>query len=375
MNVELSITEQCNLRCSYCYYRETHGKRCAVMSDEVMEATVRLAVKKTIEFQDSFLNITFFGGEPLLRMDFIKKSVKFAKELVKQNAGKFKKNFFLHFSINTNGTLLTDEIIKYLKKERFGVAISLDGPEKKHNIARVFANGKGSFRAIKPFIPALLELDVHAVSIVTQQRVKGFADSIKWLFKQGFKRVGIDVDFNGKWTGEDFDNLIVEYEKLARFWYRSKKENLGIRVGLIQDKVTMGLSEIRQKEYGCFINNHTLVVAANGNTFPCTRFISSQQKAPYVTGNVLDKKSGVYKGIMPPDVSRFAKTDRKECDGCAIRYRCIAHECGCTSYYSTGSLDKISPEVCTPERILCAICDENAAKLLKELPLENILYS
>ena len=54
MNIELSITEQCNLRCSYCYYRETHGKRCAVMSDEVMEATVRLAVKKTIEFQDSF---------------------------------------------------------------------------------------------------------------------------------------------------------------------------------------------------------------------------------------------------------------------------------------------------------------------------------
>ena len=59
MNVELSITEQCNLRCTYCYYRETHAKRCAVMSDEVMEATIRLAVKRSVELQDNFLNITF----------------------------------------------------------------------------------------------------------------------------------------------------------------------------------------------------------------------------------------------------------------------------------------------------------------------------
>lgn len=373
MNVELSITEQCNLRCTYCYYRDTHAKRCAVMSDEVMEATVCLAVKKSIEFKDSFLNFTFFGGEPLLRMNFIKKTVKFAKEQVKQSAGKLNKKFKLYFSINTNGTLLTDEIIKYLKKEGFGVAISLDGPEKMHNISRVTVDGKGSFRAIKPFIPALVELDAHAVSIVTQERIKGFADSIKWIFKQGFQRVGIDVDFNGKWTGENFDDLIVEYEKLARFWYRSKKEGLDIRVGLIQDKVALGLSGVRQKEYGCFMNSHTIVVATNGNTFPCTRFISSQKNAPYVTGNVLDEGSGVYKGVFPPKVSRFVKNDRKECADCAIRYRCIAHECGCTSYYSTGSLDKISPEVCTHERILCAICDEYAAKLVREIPLERIL--
>ena len=117
MNVELSITEQCNLRCSYCYFRETHAKRCAVMSDEVMEASIRLAVKRSIETQDAFLNITFFGGEPLLRMDFIKKTVKFAKKLVKQNASKLKKDLKFMFSLDTNGTLLTEEIIKYLKKE------------------------------------------------------------------------------------------------------------------------------------------------------------------------------------------------------------------------------------------------------------------
>ena len=367
MNVELSITEQCNLRCSYCYYRDSHAKRCAVMNDEVMEASIRLAFKKILESGDDFLNITFFGGEPLLRMDFIKKTVKFAKSLVKENAPRLGKSFELYFTVDTNGTLLTDEIVRYLKKEKFKVTVSLDGPEKKHDIARVAANGKGSFRAIKPFIPALVEMNAGVVSVLTQQHVKGFADSIKWLFKQGFKYVGVAQDFNGKWTGKDFDDLIVEYEKLARFWYRSKKQHMNIHLGLIQNKVDMLILDMRQKEAGCFINSQTIIVAANGNTFPCTRFISSQKNAPYITGNVLDEQSGVYKGVFPQKISRFIKNDRKECRDCAIRCRCLAHECGCTSFYSTGSLDKISPEVCTHERILCAICDEYAAKLIREI--------
>lgn len=341
------------------------------MSDEVMEATVRLAFKKILKSGDDFLNITFFGGEPLLRMDFIKKTVKFTKALVKENSAKLDKSFELFFTVDTNGTLLTDDIVRYLKKEKFRVTVSLDGPEKKHNIARVTANGKGSFRAIKPYIPTLVEMGAGVVSVLTQQHVKGFADSIKWLFKQGFKYVGVAQDFNGKWTGKDFDDLIVEYEKLARFWFRSKKQHMDISLGLIQNKVDMSVWGMRQKETGCFINSQTLVVAANGNTFPCSRFISSQKNAPYITGNVLDEQSGVYKGIFPKKISRFINSDRKECRDCAIRYRCLAHECGCTSFYSTGSLDKISPEVCTHERILCAICDEYAAKLIRDFSAQK----
>ena len=373
MNVELSITEQCNLRCSYCYFRESHAGRCAVMSEEVMEASIRLALKRAIELGDAFFNVTFFGGEPLLRMDFIKKTVKYTRVLVKQNEKKLDKSFRLHFSIDTNGTLLTDDIIRYLKREKIRVTISLDGPEKKHDISRLSLDGKGSFRKIKPFIPALVEMGAEVACVITQRHIKGLADSIKWFFKQGFKNVNVAQDFNGKWTGEDFDALIVEYEKLGRFWYRAKKENSKIRLSLIEDKVAIAVYRGRQKTGGCFINTRTLVVAANGNTVPCTRFISCQKNAPYVTGNVLDKQSGVYRGVFPKKIDRFIHTDRKECAGCVIRYRCLAHECGCTSFYSTGSLDKVSPEVCTHERILCAICDEYAAKLFRETSINGFL--
>ena len=373
MNIELSITEQCNLRCSYCYYNKSHENRTATMSDEVMESTVKFALEQAIERKDRNLNITFFGGEPLLRMDFIKKTVKYAKNQVKANAPKLQKKFELNFVINTNGTLLTKEILDYLKKEKFNIALSLDGPEKKHNISRVLANGKGSFKLIKPFLPTLAEMNIDVLSVITPRHIKGLADSVKWLFKQGFKSVSLAQDFNGKWTGEDFDALIIEYEKLARFWYRSKKEGANIYLSLIQDKVTLAFLGERHRNSTCFINSESVAVATNGNTFPCTRFISSQAKAPFATGNILNRQSGIYKGIMPPKISHFVKNDKKECKGCAIRYRCLAHECGCTSFYTTGTLEKISPEVCTHERILCAICDEYATKLQREISPESIL--
>ena len=49
MNLQLSITERCNLRCTYCYYKETHAKRSSDMSDLVMEDSVRLAINRCIE--------------------------------------------------------------------------------------------------------------------------------------------------------------------------------------------------------------------------------------------------------------------------------------------------------------------------------------
>lgn len=373
MNVELSVTEQCNLRCSYCYGGESRAACGVAMSDEVMEAAVRLALDRASVIRDFYLNITFFGGEPLLRMDFIERTVRFAKAQVRADAPKLRKRFRLLFTVKTNGTLLTDEILSYLNKEHFSVVLSLDGPGKRHDISRVTADGKGSFRAIRPFIPALAKMNAGVESVITPEHVKGLAGAVRWIFRQGFRNVALVQDFGGKWTPEDFDALAVEYEKLARFWYRSKKEKKDIRLGLIQDKVTMKLLEVRQRNYGCFVSLQKVVVAANGNVFPCARFVSCRGRAPFVVGNVLDARSGVYRGVWPQKIERFVAGNKRACDGCGIRYRCLAHECGCTSFYTTGSLDRVSPEVCAHERILCAICDEYAEKLLRETSPESLL--
>ena len=142
MNLLLSLTERCNLRCSYCYYKDSQIDRKIDMSDEILEASLRLALERTIDQKQSFFNITFFGGEPLLRMDAIRWSVRFVKKFVKENRSRFPEDFQYGFHVNTNGTLLTDEICKFLKKENFKIFLSLDGPERKHNISRRTVDGR-----------------------------------------------------------------------------------------------------------------------------------------------------------------------------------------------------------------------------------------
>ena len=129
------------------------------MSDEVLEAALRVAFERTIELKQNFLNITFFGGEPLLRMDAIKKGVKLAKSMVKNRRSELPKDFQLSFFVNTNGTLATEEIFDFLKKEKIQIYLSLDGPERKHNISRKKVNGKGSFGDIASNIPTFVEMN------------------------------------------------------------------------------------------------------------------------------------------------------------------------------------------------------------------------
>ena len=79
MNLVLCLTEQCNLRCSYCYYKDTQSARHNVMDDETLEQAIRVGLERSLFFKQSYLNITFFGGEPLLRKDAIFKGVNMAK--------------------------------------------------------------------------------------------------------------------------------------------------------------------------------------------------------------------------------------------------------------------------------------------------------
>ena len=373
MNLVLSLTERCNLRCTYCYYKVSHEARSLVMSDEIMEAAIRLAFERTIALRQTFLNITFFGGEPLLCMDLVHRGVEFAKSLVAERFGddfvigartdeKSPPKFRLRFAVNTNGTLLNDSIIEFMKRERFRVYLSLDGPEAHHNICRRQVDGSGSFKLIEPHIPALRKLDTVVLSVVTRENMHSLSDAVRWIQVQGFRNMTAAVDFDGKWTGEEFDVLAREYTELAKLWLEFKRNKIPFYLGTIQDKLKFRLTGQRHRTSTCHVAEGIVACAANGNLFPCTRFISSKPAAPYIMGNVYDEPAKIFGGDVARDIRDFFVRDKEDCEGCAIRFRCHAHECACTSFYSTGSIHGVSPEVCTHERMLAAICDDAIAE-------------
>jgi len=138
----LQVTQQCNLRCAYCIYsglynnsRQHANKR---MDFETAKKAIDFFINKTRE--RNRINIGFYGGEPLLEFDLIKKCVSYAKEMVEGKE--------VDFIMTTNGTLLTGEIARFVVENDFKLTISLDGSKREHDANRKFSSGKGSFDTI-----------------------------------------------------------------------------------------------------------------------------------------------------------------------------------------------------------------------------------
>lgn len=138
----LQVTQQCNLRCEYCAYSGTYINR--RHSEKRMDFET---AKKGIDFlinhsqNSKFLNLSFYGGEPLIEFDLIKKCIEYIK--VKAEGKK------ITYNITTNATLLVEEHIEFLAANGVALTVSLDGPKEIHDRNRKFAgSGKGTFDII-----------------------------------------------------------------------------------------------------------------------------------------------------------------------------------------------------------------------------------
>lgn len=143
----LNITHGCNMSCKYCF-ASTLQDRKSVMSLSV----ARNAIANMLEGNPDSERYTiyFFGGEPLLHKQFVRDVVEIAKEEII-----FRRNKNVCFLLNTNGTLIDDDMMNFFVQEKFTVTVSIDGPQKVNDANRVFFNGRGSFRRITENIERL----------------------------------------------------------------------------------------------------------------------------------------------------------------------------------------------------------------------------
>ncbi|HLP48746.1 MAG TPA: radical SAM protein, partial [Candidatus Kapabacteria bacterium] len=115
----LFVSQACNLKCRYCYIHANDRIEKKYMSEEVAMAAVDLLFQESKNIKD--LRIGFYGGEPMLQFDLIKRIIPYAKG----KAEKLQKTIL--FTMTTNGTLLTDETIKFIVENNIHAAVSLDG--------------------------------------------------------------------------------------------------------------------------------------------------------------------------------------------------------------------------------------------------------
>ena len=173
----------CNLACDYCYYLEksklyTHNPR-HVMSDELLERFIKEYIESQTMPQVMF---TWHGGETLMRpLSFYKRAV----ELQKQ----YGRGRQIDNSIQTNGTLLTDEWCSFFKENNFLVGISIDGPQDFHDEYRRNKLGVPSFHKVMQGISLLKK---HGVEYNCMAVVNDYNADYPLEFYNFFKEIGCE---------------------------------------------------------------------------------------------------------------------------------------------------------------------------------------
>ena len=149
--VLLKVASRCNLDCSYCYVYHLGDDRWRnqpkQMSETVQSATARQLAELRAR-QKQPLSVVLHGGEPLLvGADRLRDMCGQLRSALPPPCG-------VH--VQTNGVLLTDEIIDIFVRFGVGVSISIDGPVDLHDRFRVDHRGRGSYEHVRGAIRRLV---------------------------------------------------------------------------------------------------------------------------------------------------------------------------------------------------------------------------
>ena len=348
----LHVAHGCNMTCGYCFAGdgEYHGPQ-ALMSYEVGKRALDWLIENSGTRRN--LEVDFFGGEPLLNFDVVKKLVAYGRQQEKEH----NKNF--RFTLTTNGVLLDDEVLDFANKEMSNVVISLDGRKDINDNMRKTRGGKGTYDMILPAFKKLAESrnqqDYYMRGTYTHYNTD-FTNDILHMADLGFKELSIEPvvapdDAPYALKESDMPKLLSEYERLACEILDRKREGKGRNFNFYHYMIDLtGGPCIVKRISGCGVGTEYVAVTPSGDLYPCHQFVGDEK---FLLGNIYD-------GITNDSVCHQFKScniySHEECADCFAKLYCSGG-CAANAYHTTGSITGVYDMGCRlhKKRIECAI--------------------
>lgn len=346
----LHIAHDCNLACQYCFAEEGeyHGRR-ALMSYEVGKKALDYLIANSGSRRN--LEVDFFGGEPLMNWDVVKKLVAYGRSQEPLHNKQFR------FTLTTNGVLLNDEIMDFCNKEMSNVVLSLDGRSEVNDKMRPFRNGRGSYDLIVPkfqtFAKQRGEKDYYIRGTFTRNNLD-FSEDVFHFADLGFEKMSIEPVVASPEEAyaireEDLPRILNEYDKLALEYIKRHKEGRGFTFFHFMLDLSQGPC-VAKRLSGCGSGTEYLAVTPWGDFYPCHQFVGQDE---FLLGNVDD---GVIKTELRDEFKLCNVYAKDKCRECYARFYCSGG-CAANSYNFHGSINDAYDIGCEMQkkRIECAI--------------------
>lgn len=348
----LHLAHDCNMRCAYCFASEgSFGLGRELMGAETARAAIDFVTgasggRKNIE-------IDFFGGEPLLNFDVLKRTVDYARSRERESGKRFR------FTLTTNGLLLDDGAIRYVNDNMDNLVMSIDGRQAVNDRMRECLDGTGTYDIIvKNFHKAIRGRTGSWYVRGTYTALnKDFTNDVLHLADIGFDRISVEpvvspIDPALEFSAGDADELEAEYEKLALAL--SERQIQGKPIDFFHFNVDLDSGPcLARRIKGCGAGYEYAAVAPNGDIYPCHQFVGAEG---FRLGTVFD---GIGGQTAAQKLELFKRTNiysKEDCRACWARFFC-GGGCAANAWHYNRDIEKPSAFYCRlfRKRIECAL--------------------
>jgi radical SAM protein with 4Fe4S-binding SPASM domain len=303
-NLVVILSQLCNLACEYCYAQESRSKQ--TLSKKQLKSAIDffLAQPNNGRKKISFIG----GGEPTITWDLLKWTVEYAEATKNENQK-------IHYSITTNGTLLTDDKIEFIKTHKIHIGLSFEILPEIQNAQRKCVNpNQKSFDIIDNAIQKLSanKISYSFRSTITNKNVKLMKDMVVFVSETypQIKRLHFEQVTDIK------DNTDVFYKDFVANFFEARKtgKDVGIEV---YNSITNSVNSIRRR----FCRGE-FCITPTGNIVSCHRVSSNREKSfnSFNYGTIettlcIDKN-------MLENVLNISKQKKTECENCFAKWHC-----------------------------------------------------
>lgn len=361
----IHLTNDCNMRCKYCY---ANGGRYSSERDILKKETLDTILRVFYNKFEKIYSVQFFGGEPLLNVHLLEYACKEIRRISRS------RNYDTYFGIVTNATLIDEKFVELVNEYNIHVTVSYDGNPKVNNLMRCMEDGapstdiilkKAKMLKTKTGQPETIEVTYNKFHVLNSV---GIIDIIKHIQKEipntYVHLVPAGGDEQCNYALKDLSIFKKSIKEVFLYNSLKNRENEILTYSLAQRIINALKNKEYKSEMICDAGIGTISVTTNGDIYPCFMF-TDNPKMKY--GSIWEENlfdSDQYHNLRNTLDNFLFKDKNEKCQNCFIKYIC--NSCLGLSSYHSGDPFVLSEDICNMFRDMTEAAIVEFAKMYKQ---------
>lgn len=314
-------TRRCNLSCLYCHV-DVVAAAAGKIENDLDNTTAKAFIDFAFLSKQSIISFEFQGGESLLNTRTTNKVITDIRRMERKK----RKRVFI--SIQTNGTLLTEELVNFYRKYGVSIGSSMDGSKGAHDSARITNKGSGSFDVVNK---KTNRFNIPVLPTINKSNLNEWKEVVELQLSKGYSVIAFQKVYPINNAKRNWNKVGIEQDEFLKYYdhvFEYLKQQWTTGYYPVERRTYLALTKLYRardtdfSDFGspCGMVHSQLLFNYNGDIYTCDE---GRDFPEFKIGNI---HTSSYDDIIAGQQTRYLKglsiPNDTECKTCAYRSYC-----------------------------------------------------